>query len=253
MTSRTSLSPPSPPSAEHKLYGDLAHWWPLFSPPSEYVEEAEALLEVLRTAAEGPARTLLELGAGGGSLAFHLKPHFQLTLTDLSSRMLEVSRALNPECEHLEGDMMRLRLGRTFDRVLVHDAIMYATDREAARATVATAVAHCRPGGAVVLVPDCMRDTFQPTTECAGLDGPDGRGLRYLMWTYDPNPDDETFETAFAFLFREADGSVSSVHDVHREGLFRREDWLAWMHEAGCPARAQRDPWNRDVIIGVRR
>lgn len=252
MDPRTPLSPPPSPTAGHKLYGDLARWWPLFSPPSEYVEEAAELLEVLRTAADGPARTLLELGAGGGSLAFHLKPHYQLTLTDLSPQMLAVSRTLNPECEHLEGDMMRLRLGRTFDRVLVHDAIMYATDREAARATVATAVAHCRPGGVVVLMPDCMRDTFQPTTECDGLDAPDGRGLRYLMWTYDPNPNDETFETAFALLMREADGSVSSTHDVHREGLFHREDWLGWMREAGCPARTQRDTWKRDVIIGVK-
>ncbi|MFL5496654.1 MAG: class I SAM-dependent methyltransferase [Gemmatimonadales bacterium] len=70
--------------------------------------------------------TLLELGAGGGSLAYHLKRHFRLTLTDVAPAMLAVSQALDPKCEHLLGDMRSLRLGRQFDVVLIHDAIMYA-------------------------------------------------------------------------------------------------------------------------------
>ena len=241
-----------PPREEPQLYTDLASWWPLFSPPEEYVEEAEDLLGILRTAAAGPARTMMELGSGGGSMAFHLKAHYALTLTDRAPGMLEVSRAINPECEHLEGDMTSLRLGRTFDRVMVHDAIMYAADRESARATVRTAVEHCRPGGAVVLLPDCVRDTFESVTESGGHDGPDGRAMRYLMWSWDPDPEDETFETAFAYVMREADGTVSMSQERHRNGLFRREDWLQWMQEAGCPATTRRDPWNRDVVIGVR-
>ncbi|MBN8230065.1 class I SAM-dependent methyltransferase [Corallococcus macrosporus] len=240
-----------PPVEEPQLYTDLASWWPLFSPPEEYVEEAEDLLPMLRPE-EGPARTLLELGSGGGSLAFHLKKHFTLTLTDRSPEMVAVSRAVNPECEHRVGDMTSLRLGRTFDRVMVHDAIMYAVDRDAARATVRTAAAHCRTGGSVVLLPDCVRETFEPLTESGGHDAPDGRGMRYLMWTWDPDPDDETFETAFAYLLREADGTVSMSQERHRFGLFRRDDWLEWMREAGIPATTRRDPWNREVFIGVR-
>ncbi|NOJ93422.1 methyltransferase domain-containing protein [Corallococcus coralloides] len=240
-----------PPVEEPQLYTDLAGWWQLFSPPEEYGEEAEDLLPMLHPE-EGPARTMLELGSGGGSLAFHLKKHFTLTLTDRSAEMVAVSRKVNPECEHRVGDMRSLRLGRTFDRVMVHDAIMYAVEREDARATVHTAAAHCRPGGRVVLLPDCVRETFEPLTESGGHDGPDGRGMRYLMWTWDPDPDDETFETAFAYLLREADGTVSMSQERHRFGLFRRDDWLEWMQEAGCPATTRRDPWNREVFIGVR-
>ena len=43
--------------------------------------------------------------------------------------MLALSRALNPECEHLAGDMRTLRLGRVFDAVFVHDAVCYMTTR----------------------------------------------------------------------------------------------------------------------------
>ncbi|MGH9323842.1 MAG: class I SAM-dependent methyltransferase, partial [Vicinamibacteria bacterium] len=88
-----------------RLYTDLAEWWPLFSPPSHYVEEAADLLPVLLEAPDAPPRTLLELGCGGGSLAYHLKARLQLTLSDRSEPMLAVSRAVNPECEHVLGDM----------------------------------------------------------------------------------------------------------------------------------------------------
>jgi hypothetical protein len=210
------------------------------------------LLPLLSPVAEGPRPTLLELGAGGGSLAFHFKPHFALTLTDRAPGILARSRAVNPECEHLVGDMTSLRLGRTFDRVLVHDAITYAVERAAVQATIATAVLHCRPGGVVVLVPDCVRETFEPGTVTGGHDGPEGRSLRFLEWTLDPDPDDERYESVFALLMREADGRLTSTHDHHHHGLFKREDWLTWMREAGCPARIHHDRWGRDVFIGVR-
>jgi SAM-dependent methyltransferase len=99
-----------------RIYGELAHWWPLFSPPSHYVEEIDDILPTLMSAPDAPPRSLLELGCGGGSMAFHLKNHFQLTLTDVSPGMLDVSRAVNPECEHVQGDMRTLDLRRPVPR-----------------------------------------------------------------------------------------------------------------------------------------
>ena len=48
-----------------------------------------------------------------------------MTLVDRSAGMLAVSQRLNPECEHVLGDMRTVRLNRLFDAVLIHDAIMY--------------------------------------------------------------------------------------------------------------------------------
>src|SRR5262245_2435434 len=118
---------------EPRLYSELASWWPLLSPPSEYVEEAALLRALLTGACDPPPRTLLELGCGGGSLAAQLKAHFALTLIDRSAPMLAVCRAVNPECEQVQADMRLVRLGRLFDAVLVHDAIMYALDEESLR------------------------------------------------------------------------------------------------------------------------
>jgi len=233
-----------------RLYSDLAHWWPVFSPPIHYVEEAADLLPTLLAAPDAPPETMLELGSGGGSLAFHFKHRLRLTLSDRSPQMLEVSRAVNPECEHVLGDMRTLALGRLFDLVFIHDAVMYLTEPESVRAALSTAASHCRLGGAVVLVPDCVKETCEPTTEMGGEDGDDGRALRYLRWTWDPNPDDDTSEEAFAFLLKTPDGEVSVDSDRHVFGVFPRASWLTWLGEAGFAASSRMDPWKRDVFVG---
>lgn len=244
---------PEVPAASPRMYEDLAEWWPLLSPPAEYEGEAADLLPRLGVAPGSPTRTLLELGAGGGSLAFHLKPHFQLTLSDLSPGMSAVSQALNPECEHVLGDMRSLRLGRRFDVVLIHDAIMYATDPEAVRAALRTAAVHCRVGGTVAVLPDFVRETFEPGADHGGHDAPDGRGLRYLEWSWDPDPADDTYLVEYAFLLRAGDGTVSVAHDRHVEGLFARDRWLGWFEEAGIPAVSARDSYEREIFLGTRR
>jgi trans-aconitate methyltransferase len=232
-----------------RFYADYADWWPLFSPPEEYVEEAADLLDLLGGPSPAGARTLLELGSGGGSLASHLKSHFALTLTDRSPGMLAVSRLINPECEHLVADMRNLRLDRRFDVVLIHDAIMYATEPAHVRAALATTAAHCRPDGIVAVLPDVVRETFTPGTDVGGHDASDGRGLRYLEWSWDPDPVDDTYVVDYAFLLRDATGAVRVVHDRHVEGLFPRASWLRWFEEAGLSAKSSVDRWNREVFI----
>ncbi|MGH7517067.1 MAG: class I SAM-dependent methyltransferase [Gemmatimonadales bacterium] len=236
-----------------RLYDDLAGWWPLLSPPAEYEAEAADLLPRPGAVPDSRPATLLELGAGGGSLAFHLKRHFRLTLTDRAPATLAVSQTLNPDCEHLLGDMRSLRLDRLFDVVLVHDAIMYATEPAAVQATLYTAALHCRAGGTVVVLPDFVRESFAPATDCGGYDAVDGRGLRYLEWAWDPDPADDTYLVDYALLLRARDGTVTVAHDRHVEGLFARTQWLQWFAEAGLPARSSLDSFGREIFLGTRR
>ena len=189
----------------HRFYSDLASWWPLISAPEEYAEEAAFAASLLRMSSP-PTRTVLELGSGGGNNAFHLKREFEMCLVDLSEDMLAVSRQLNPDCEHLQGDMRTLHLGRSFDAVFVHDAIDYMTTEADLRQAVATAYEHCRVGGVAVLVPDNIAENFEPDTDHGGHDAPDGRGARYLSWSTDPDPDDTYTRADYAFLLRAADG-----------------------------------------------
>ena len=83
-------------------------------------------------------------------------------------------------------------------------------------------------------------------------DGDDGRGLRYVSWTWDPEPDDGLYTQALAYLLRAEDGSVRSLHDIHLLGLFPRDVWLQALGEAGLAARALEDAWGRTVFVGTR-
>jgi SAM-dependent methyltransferase len=236
----------------HKLYTELGTWWPLLSPPDDYLDEASFFYEVLVAAGLPPAPTLLELGCGGGNNAVHLKAHFsQLTLTDLSPQMLEVSRTLNPECEHLLGDMRTLRLGRTFDVVFIHDAIDYMTTQDDLRLALDTAFVHCTPGGLALVVPDHVRETFEPSTDHGGSDG-EGRALRYLEWTYDPDQTDTTYTVEYAYLLREDDQPTRIEHDQHICGLFPRDEWLWLLCEVGFQPEVTRDHYGRDVFVARR-
>src|SRR5262245_12400426 len=107
------------------LYGELTPWYRLLDPVADHADEAAAYVRALEGAGAPRGGTLLELGAGAGGNAFFVKRNFRCTLTDLSPEMLALSRALNPECEHLPGDMRTLRLARQFDAVMVHDAVAY--------------------------------------------------------------------------------------------------------------------------------
>jgi SAM-dependent methyltransferase len=222
-------------AAEHRFYGELAAWWPLISPPQEYAEEAAEAAALLGSAAID-VREVLELGSGGGHCAVHLKAHFTMTLSDLSEDMLDVSRALNPDCEHVQGDMRTLRLGRSFDAVFVHDAVDYMTTEDDLRRAIATAFVHCRPGGLALFMPDYTGETFAPGSDHGGSDAADGRGVRFLDWTHDPDPSDDWIVTEYAFLLRDADGSVRSVHETHRTGCFATAVWLRLLAGAGFEA-----------------
>ena len=239
-----------------RLYNDLASWWPLLSPPDEeYAEEAASIIAMLTAALGARPGAILELGSGGGNTASYLKRQARMTLVDLSPRMLEVSRKLNPDAEHIEGDMRTVQLGRTFDAVVIHDAIMYLTAEDDLVAALTTAHVHLRPGGVAIVLPDCVSETYVPDVETGGEDADDGSGraLRYLSWTHPPVPGAAEFYEDFAILLRHADGSVECVQDRHTFGLFPRATWQRAFRRAGFAVVVERtDPWRQSVFIARR-
>jgi SAM-dependent methyltransferase len=237
-----------------KLYGELAEWYPVFSTPEELRQEAEQVARVLIESSDPAPRSVLELGSGVGNNASHLKAHFAMTLVDLSPRMLAVSKALNPECKHVEGDIRSMRLGRTFDAVFVHDAICHMTTEADLRAVMETAFEHLRPGGVAVFVPDFVSETFVENTDHGGNDTDQG-SVRYLQWTTDPNSHDTSYLVDFAILIRDQQGQTRLVHDRHTYGLFGRETWRRLLREVGYALNTSvlLDDFGRDLFVGRRR
>jgi hypothetical protein len=227
------------------LYGDLVPWYRLIDPPEDHEDEATSYLEALDRAATPRPETLLELGAGAGHNALYLKKRFRCTLTDLSEGMQTLSRETNPECEHVLGDMRTLRLGREFDTVFVHDAVMYMTNEADLEAVAKTAFLHTRPGGAALFAPDYVRETFRERTDTHQKQV-GSRSLACLEWSWDPDPSDDTFVTEFAFLLRDGT-TMRAVHDRHIEGAFPRATWFRILEGAGYRVETLPRPFDDEM------
>jgi len=222
------------------LYSDLVSWYDLLDPAADHREEAECFQRAFERVVTPAARTLLELGSGAGHNALHLKRRFRCALSDISEPMLTLSRTLNPECEHVLADLRTLRLGRCFDAVLLHDAVTYMTSEADLLAAARSAFVHTRPGGAAIVTPDCVRETFHDQTELlAETQGT--RALRGLMWSWDPNPNDDTYAVEFGLLVRNGD-EVKAFHETHVQGLFSRDTWFRTFSSVGYQVESMPRP-----------
>ncbi|MFC1996944.1 class I SAM-dependent DNA methyltransferase [Chloroflexota bacterium] len=239
------------------LYSELAEWWPVLSTPEDYAEEARFYQQVIKSASSKIPKTLLELGSGGGNNASHMKLHFEMTLVDLAPGMLEVSKRLNPESEHIQGDMRTVRLDRQFDSVFIQDAIMYMLTESDLFQAIETAFVHCQPGGVALFAPDSTRETFKESTGHGGHDRGE-RGLRYLDWTHDSDDTDSTYVSDMVYLLRDGAGQVRCVHDRHIMGLFGHDDWLRLIAQAGFQAsslpfeHSEIEPGSTHVFVGIK-
>jgi hypothetical protein len=119
-------------------------------------------------------------------------------------------------------------------------------------AAFATARAHLDPGGVLIVLPDCVAETFEPRVQTGGHDANDGsaRGLRYIAWDHPPKSGTNVHDLDFAIMLRVADGSVEVFHDRHKIGLFPRAEWQEAIVSAGfAPPIVRGDPWHREVFI----
>ena len=225
------------PAATPRLYGDLAWLWPLWGDPTgEYADWCAHVARLIRHYSARPARTLLNMGCGGGKNACNLKRCFDVTGIDISQPMLANARGLNPECDFEPADMRSCDLGRTFDAILIDDAITYMTCRADLAAVFATAGRHLRPGGVMVVSPDETKETFHQNrvrvSEAEASVKPANVDVVFIENDYDPDPRDDTYEGTIVYLIREH-GRLRTEVDTHLLGLFALETWRQCLREAG--------------------
>ncbi len=216
----------------NRLFTDLAYLWPVMSPPEEYAEEAECWRILLREKFAPGRPHVLELGVGGGHNLSHLTEEVDATAVDISTEMLRHSISLNPGVKHLVGDMRRVRLGRNYHAVLIHDAISCMTTPRDLAAVFTTAAAHLKSGGLLLASPDYFAETLTlPRTECQTHTRGDIE-LTYVEYTYDPDPSDTMIEVIFTYFIRSGD-SLQIEHDRIQAGVFPKPTWRRLMQTAG--------------------
>jgi SAM-dependent methyltransferase len=240
----------------NRLYDEFAYLWPLMSPPEDYAAEALFWRTVLHNPPVPGRRTLLELGVGGGHLLSHLAGDFDLAAVDLSPAMLDQCRRLLPGVKLHCGDMRTVRLGRTFDAVVIHDAIGHMLTEADLLAAFQTAAAHLKPGGIFVTAADRYREQFTaPETETATRS--DGRTtFTYFQYDWLPDPAGTVVETLLTYLIQ-TPGDLRIEHDRMQTGLFPRATWLRLLAQAGfsvTPRSFSLPGWPRpyELLAGIR-
>ena len=221
-----------------RLYAELADWYPLLTPLHEYEEESADYIAAFADVFGEAPYSLLELGAGAGHNAHYLAPHTsELALVDLAPEMLKIAGRSCPDASLHLGDMRSVRLGRTFDAVFVHDAICYMLTEDDLLAVFETARAHLRPGGVMLIAPDYVTETFEPTEEVGGHDG-EGRALRYLGWVWQRPGETDRYVVDYVITTRIGDALPVIYQDRHIEGVFPRDTWRRLLHQAGFTLQA---------------
>ena len=219
------------------LYTDLAWLWPMWGDATtEYAHYCQHVTDLIRQHAKLPATTLLDIGCGGGKNVLNLKRQFTVTGVDLSSAMLAQAKELNPECMFVQGDMRTFRLDRTFDAVLMDDALSYMSCLADFAAAFRTAYAHLNPGGVLVATPDVTTETFQQNktivTPAAPRATQAGVEVVFVENTYDPDPTDVQYETTVLYLIRDH-GRLRIETDHWTMGIFSPDTWRRVLREAG--------------------
>lgn len=226
------MTPPPPPRTTPRLYQDLAHLWPILSPPEDYTAEAQIILDLLEEHFGTDRRlSILELGAGGGHTLYHLKHHHDCTASDLSPDMLEQCKKLNPEVPTHLGDMRSLRLDQTFDAILIHDAIDYLLTEEDIRQTLRTASEHLNPDGMLVLAPTETTETLDVGSSASDERETETHTYRFTSTLDQPEPPDRFRLTLDIEITDRTTGETQRVTDHHTCGLFPQATWLALLHD----------------------
>lgn len=238
----------------NRLYSDLAWLWPIWQDVEEYRQESERFAELIRQYSKIEAGTILDMGCGGGKNDYYLKSHFSLTGIDLSQAMLDNARKLNPECDYQVGDVRDFDLGRRFDSVFINDSITYMLNPKDLARAFQTAYQHLKPGGVCITYPDDCKEKFRQNHTRVWQRNRGNLDLVFIENNYDPDPNDDTYETFFVFLIRER-GSLRIEEDLHICGLFELDVWKKALKQTGFEvheADLDREPEGLPTFVCVK-
>jgi SAM-dependent methyltransferase len=215
----------------NRLYKDLSWLWPLWERVDDYRPESRTFIALIEKHCPS-AKTLLDIGCGGGKNDYYLKKRFAVTGVDLSPQMIAQAKKLNPRAEYHVGDMRSFDLKKKFDAVFFNDGIIYMQTIKDLTKALKNARRHLKPGGVMALYVEDCRERFEQSTTSVWRSKAKGYDITYIQNDYDPDPRDSTYEMAFVYLIRRGK-SLKIEHDTHKAGLFSLAQWRKAIKDAG--------------------
>ena len=120
----------------------------------DYASEAYKIHEFIQKYKRTKRNTLLDVACGTGTHVGFLSQYYEVSGTDLNSRMLKIARKKHPEIKFVEGDMRSLRLGRQYAAITcLFSAIGYMKTKADLRRAIKSMSRHLLPGGVLLVEP----------------------------------------------------------------------------------------------------
>ena len=211
-------------------YSELAWTEHILAPPNEYDEETEPLINAIKEHSVNEVITLLHLGCGAGGNDYIFKKHYKVTGVDISEKMLEIARDLNPEATYHHGDMRTIELGELFDAVVAPESIDYMGTENDLYSAIMTAQKHLKPGGIFIVVANIAERFRQNNFVYTG--SREDIEITLFENNYVPAHPRTIYEATLIYLIRRK-GKLEIYTDHHILGLFKLETWLNLLKRAG--------------------
>jgi SAM-dependent methyltransferase len=211
-------------------YNDLAWTEHIIAPPDEYAKETEPLINAIKEHSVNEVKTLLHLGCGAGSNDYVFKRYYRVIGIDISEKMLEIARDLNPEVVYHHGDMRTIELGELFDAVVAPESIDYMRTEDELYSAMMTAQKHLKPGGLFLVVANTAERFRQNNFVYSG--SRDDIEITLFENNYIPPDTGTTYEATLVYLIR-LKGKLEIHTDQHVLGLFKLEIWLDLLKRVG--------------------
>ncbi|MCW6160361.1 MAG: class I SAM-dependent methyltransferase [Candidatus Micrarchaeales archaeon] len=247
-------------SNEQMLYRKLAGFYEKVYSWKDYRKDAAILKGIIARNKRSDGNELLEVGCGTGRYLEQFNRSFSCTGIDISRNMLKIARAKRlRNVKLVEGDMVRMELGKKFDVVLcLFGVLPYVKTYSNLRKVIRNFANHMKRGGVLIVDPwytttDGKRNRTKYLYEVgmpymatydskelkiARLRIPRRIGYRQIMDNYT--------------LIAEKGDRVRYFIDRYEVGLFEIKRVLGIMKEYGIAARFQKDAIGHGIYIGTR-
>jgi ubiquinone/menaquinone biosynthesis C-methylase UbiE len=209
------------------MFTESARYYDAIYSFKDYRRESEILLELLAGKKGG---TLLDVACGTGKHLEYLRENFSCEGLDLDEKLLAIAAQRLPGVPLHKGDMANFDLGKQFDAVTcLFSAIGCMQTVSQLHSAIRCFAQHAKPGGLVIVEP-----WFAPDQWILGhlhalfVDEPDLKIARMSK----PERDGDVSVINFEYLISTRDG-IERASEVHRMGLFTKDQYLAAFREAG--------------------
>jgi SAM-dependent methyltransferase len=196
--------------------------------------EAARVATVIRDRYQN-ARDILDVACGTGERARRLSTEYGFNVDgiDLAADMLEQARSKNTSGCFTQEDMVEFDLGRTYDVVLsLFSSIGYVCTTDRLFAAVAAMGRHVASDGLLIIEPWLEPSVIEDGRVSTTTAGRDGLSVCRMAHT---RVDGRMSLVRFEYLIGNSDG-LRRASEVHKMGLFTRDEMLSSLRAAGFAA-----------------